>query len=181
MRITESPIQGIFIIEPGVIKDARGYFFESYNRKALEQEGLYVDFVQDNQSMSQKGTLRGLHFQAPPHAQAKLVRVARGSVLDVVVDIRRNSPTYGRHFSQVLSDRNNLQLLIPEGFAHGFTALENDTVFIYKCSRFYDKGSEAGIFWGDKDLDIDWGTAESPIVSEKDRQLPAFRDLVSPF
>lgn len=180
MQITEAPLQGVLIIEPRIINDPRGYFFESFNRKSLEEHGVSIDFVQDNQSMSRKGTLRGLHFQAPPHAQAKLVRVSQGRVLDVVVDIRKNSPTYGKYFSHLLSAENNLQLLIPEGFAHGFAALENDTVFLYKCSGFYNKDSEAGIFWADGDLDIDWGI-ENPIVSEKDQQLPAFADFASPF
>lgn len=180
MQITPTPLDGVLIFEPRVFHDSRGYFLESFNRKVLEENNLEVDFVQDNQSMSQLNTLRGLHFQAPPYAQAKLVRVVRGAVLDVVVDLRKASPTFGKHFSIVLSDENNLQLLIPEGFAHGFLVLENNTVFVYKCSRYYHKASERGIFWADKQLGIDWGT-NNPIVSEKDLLLPQFDGFESPF
>lgn len=180
MQITKSPLEGVLILEPRIFRDPRGYFYESFSKKILEEHRLPCEFVQDNQSLSQRGTLRGLHYQAPPHAQIKLVRVVQGAVLDVVVDIRRNSPTCGKHFSQVLSAENNLQLLIPEGFAHGFLALENNTIFLYKCSRFYNKESEGGIFWNDKDLNIDWGI-EHPVVSDKDQQLPGFDEFDSPF
>lgn len=180
MQITPTPLDGVLIIEPRVFHDDRGYFFESYNRKALEEHGLRIDFPQDNQSLSQRNTLRGLHFQSPPHAQTKLVRVTRGAVLDVVVDIRKRSPTYGRHFSMVISEENKLQLLIPEGFAHGFLVLEDDTVFVYKCSDYYHRESEGGLFWADRDLAIDWNV-ENPIVSPKDQHLPAFKDFDSPF
>ncbi|QEC51283.1 dTDP-4-dehydrorhamnose 3,5-epimerase [Anseongella ginsenosidimutans] len=180
MQITPTPLEGVLIFEPRVFHDSRGYFLESFNKKVLKENNLAFDFVQDNQSLSQQNTLRGLHFQAPPYAQAKLVRVARGAVLDVVVDIRKTSPTYGKHFSIVLSDENNLQLLIPEGFAHGFLVIENNTVFVYKCSQYYHKESEGGIFWADKHLAIDWGT-DNPIVSEKDQLLPQFDSFESPF
>lgn len=180
MKISETSLKGVLILEPRIFRDPRGYFFESYNRQAMEKSGLHIDFVQDNQSLSQKGTLRGLHFQAPPHAQAKLVRVIKGSVLDVVVDIRNDSPGYGRHFSCVLSEANSRQLLIPKGFAHGFLALENDTIFAYKCSHYYHKESEGGLLWNDPELGIDWGLAD-PLVSEKDRELPSFASFRSPF
>lgn len=180
MRITPTPLDGVLIIEPRVFRDSRGYFFESYNKKELQAAGLDLDFPQDNQSLSQRNTLRGLHFQAPPYAQTKLVRVIRGAVLDVVVDIRKKSPTYGQHFSMVISEDNNLQLLIPEGFAHGFLVLEDQTVFVYKCSNYYHKESEGGLYWADKELGIDWNV-ENPIVSEKDQQLPGLKDFESPF
>lgn len=180
MQITKTPLEGVLILEPRIFQDPRGYFYESFNKKILEDFLLPAEFVQDNQSLSQKGTLRGLHYQAPPHAQVKLVRVVQGAVLDLVVDIRRSSPTYGKHFSLVLSAQNNLQLFIPEGFAHGFLALENDTIFLYKCSRLYNKASEGGIFWADQDLNIDWGI-EHPVVSEKDQSLPGFNEFDSPF
>lgn len=180
MQITPTPLEGVLIIEPRIFADDRGHFFESFSRKELEVHGLNIDFVQDNQSLSKVNSLRGLHFQAPPHAQIKLVRVTRGAVLDVVVDIRRSSPTYGKHFSLILDDVDNLQLLIPEGFAHGFLVLENNTVFVYKCSHYYNRESEGGILWSDKDLDIGWG-ADRPIVSDKDQVLPSFSDFDSPF
>ncbi|HEY9561985.1 MAG TPA: dTDP-4-dehydrorhamnose 3,5-epimerase [Anseongella sp.] len=180
MQITKTPLEGVLIIEPRIFQDPRGYFYESFNQKKLAEHGLPHDFVQDNQSLSQKGSLRGLHFQAPPHAQVKLVRVTRGAVLDVVVDIRKTSPTYGQSFSQVLSDQNNLQMMIPEGFAHGFLALEDNTIFLYKCSAFYNRESEGGLLWTDQHLAIDWKTT-TPIVSDKDKQLPNFTDFISPF
>lgn len=165
LRIT--PISGLLEIFPKIFPDSRGYFFESFRQDWLQKEGIEVDWIQDNQSFSQKGTVRGLHFQHFPHAQAKLVRVISGKVLDVVVDLRKNSPTYGEHFSTVLdSERNNL-LYVPVGFAHGFSVLE-DAIFVYKCSNYYNKPAEGGILWNDPALKIDW-QVEEPIISEKDK------------
>jgi len=173
--------EGIHIIHPSIFKDERGYFFESFNKKKfLELTGFSADFVQDNQSLSNKNVLRGLHFQMPPFAQAKLVRVVRGSVMDIAVDLRKNSPTFGKYISLELNDRNNLSLFIPEGFAHGFVTLEENTIFIYKCSNFYHKESERTIMWNDQDLKIDWQIAD-PIISEKDKEGLSFLKFNSPF
>jgi dTDP-4-dehydrorhamnose 3,5-epimerase len=180
MKITPTALKDLLIIDPKVFKDERGYFFESFNQKSFREAGIDFNFVQDNQSMSHKGTLRGLHFQAPPHAQAKLVRVITGSVLDVAVDIRKDQPTYGKHTAIVLSGENFRQLWIPPGFAHGFLTLEDNTVFAYKCTSLYHKDSEDGLLWNDSDLNIDWGT-EHIITSEKDKNFKKFRDFVSPF
>lgn len=184
MNIIPTSIQDLYVIEPRVWKDNRGYFFESYNAKALSDAGINAEFVQDNQSFSQKGTLRGLHAQNFPSPQGKLVRVIKGRVLDVAVDIRRNSATYGRHFSVELSEDNHKQLWVPPGFLHGFLTLEDQTIFSYKVTGYYDKGAEIGIMWNDKDLNINWTTqlAESEfLLSEKDTLLASFRDLNSPF
>ncbi|SMO38685.1 dTDP-4-dehydrorhamnose 3,5-epimerase [Solitalea koreensis] len=180
MNIKSTPIEGLLIIEPRVFKDDRGYFFESYSQKKYKEVGIDAEFVQDNQSLSQKGTLRGLHFQAPPFAQGKLVRVISGSVLDIAVDIRTNSATYGQYFSIELSAQNQLQFWIPPGFAHGFITLEDNTIFTYKCTNYYDKNSEGGIVWNDPDLNIEWNIAE-PLISEKDAILSLLQDLKSPF
>ncbi|MBX7205185.1 MAG: dTDP-4-dehydrorhamnose 3,5-epimerase [Bacteroidia bacterium] len=180
MEVKTTPIQGLLIIQPKVFTDARGYFFESYSEKLFKQHGIDAHFVQDNQSLSQKGALRGLHFQAPPYEQGKLVRVIKGAVLDVVVDIRKNSPTYGEHFSLELSEKNFLMLWVPPGFAHGFATIENDTIFVYKCTNLYHKESEGGIKWNDPDLNINWGVSD-PIVSDKDRELGLLKNLRSPF
>jgi dTDP-4-dehydrorhamnose 3,5-epimerase len=180
MTIKTTPIEGLLIIEPKVFKDDRGYFFESYSHKNYKAAGIDVDFVQDNQSLSQKGILRGLHFQAPPFAQGKLVRVISGSVLDVAVDIRKDSSTYGQYFTIELSGENQIQFWIPPGFAHGFITLEDNTIFTYKCTNYYDKASEGGIVWNDPDLNIQWNE-ENPLVSEKDAILSFLKDLNSPF
>ncbi|POY35651.1 dTDP-4-dehydrorhamnose 3,5-epimerase [Solitalea longa] len=180
MKITHTPIDGLVIIEPRVFNDARGYFFESYNQHTFREAGIDANFVQDNQSKSQKGTLRGLHFQAPPFAQGKLVRVIQGRVLDIAVDIRKNSPTFGQYYSIELSGENQVQFWIPEGFAHGFITLEDDTIFSYKCTNFYNKASEGGIIWNDPDLNINWGEVDV-LVSEKDEILPKLKDFTSPF
>ena len=145
MKITETSIAGLLLIEPKIFNDDRGYFFESYNKNKFAEIGVDVNFVQDNQSLSQKGAVRGLHGQANPFAQAKLVRVIKGKVIDVAVDIRKNSPTYGKHVSVELSEENKLQLWIPAGFLHGFATLENETIFTYKVNNYYDKASEIGI------------------------------------
>jgi dTDP-4-dehydrorhamnose 3,5-epimerase len=175
MQIRETSIAGLVEIFPRVFEDERGMFFESYNEQVFLKLGLPTHFVQDNQSFSKKGVVRGLHFQNAPFAQGKLVRVISGRVLDVAVDIRPDSPTFGKHeIFELRSDINNIAY-IPEGFAHGFVALE-DSVFSYKCTNVYDKASESGILWSDPDLGIDWGV-ENPIVSEKDIILPTFKSL----
>ena len=180
MEIVETSLKGVVVIKPKVFEDARGYFFESYNRNVFREAGLNLDFVQDNQSLSQKGVLRGLHFQNNPWAQGKLVRVITGSVFDVAVDIRRNSPTYGKWFGAELTEKNKWMMYIPEGFAHGFATLENNTVFSYKCTNFYHKASEDCLLWNDPDLAIDWRIS-SPLLSEKDLQGKHFRDFQSLF
>jgi dTDP-4-dehydrorhamnose 3,5-epimerase len=180
MKLHKTSIEGLVLVMPDVFPDARGYFYESYQKEKFRKLGIDADFVQDNESMSAKGVLRGLHFQKPPFAQGKLVRVVRGSVLDVALDIRRNSETYGKWESSVLSAANKLMMWIPEGFAHGFITLEDDTIFQYKCSNYYNKESESGIIWNDPDLKIDWGSAH-PLVSAKDLQGVRFRELESPF
>ena len=179
MQIHKTEFEGLLVIEPEVYTDKRGYFMESYNHK-LWHKALHTEFVQDNESRSVKGVLRGLHFQKPPYAQDKLVRVIRGSVLDVVVDLRKNTPTYGKHFMIELSENNKKQLFIPKGFAHGFLCLEDITIFSYKCSQYYHAASEGSLLWNDPDLGIDW-RIEVPIVSEKDKNAPPFKDFDSPF
>jgi dTDP-4-dehydrorhamnose 3,5-epimerase len=182
MKIIETPLKGVLIIEPRVFDDARGYFYESYNKARFTEAGIGVDFVQDNQSLSQKGAVRGLHGQADPFAQGKLVRVINGKVLDVVLDIRKGSPTYGKHFSIELSAENKHQLWIPAGFLHGFSTLEDDTIFTYKVNNYYDKVSEIGVLWNDHDLGIDWGIDQgAAVLSPKDELLPKFKDFTSPF
>lgn len=180
MNFIETEIEGLIIVEPKVFKDDRGYFFESFNKATFQNSGIDEQFVQDNQSLSQKGVLRGLHFQKPPFAQAKLVNVIKGAVLDVVVDLRKSSKTYGKHFSIELSEQNKTMLFIPKGFAHGFACLENDTIFSYKCSNVYNKDSEDAILWNDVDLNINWSISH-PILSEKDLKAQKFKDFISPF
>ena len=174
MKIEETHLKGCFVITPKIFEDERGYFFESFNKNVFEQEtGINVNFVQDNQSMSAKYVLRGLHFQTGKYAQAKLVQVIRGKVLDVCVDIRKKSPTFGQHFSIILDDKNRKQLYIPRGFAHGFLVLENKSIFSYKCDNFYNKESEGGIIYNDESLNINWKLNEDEfIISEKDLLLP---------
>jgi dTDP-4-dehydrorhamnose 3,5-epimerase len=182
MKITETGIEGLLIIEPRIFNDGRGYFYESYNKSKFTEAGIAVDFVQDNQSFSHKGAVRGLHGQADPFAQGKLVRVINGRVLDVAVDIRKGSPTYGKHFSLELSGDNKLQFWIPAGFLHGFATLEDNTIFTYKVNNYYDKASEIGVLWNDPALGIDWGIApEKVLLSPKDEVLPDFNSFVSPF
>ena len=181
MLAFENQLKGLYIIKPTLFGDSRGYFFESFNSKLFaEKTGLHKTFVQDNESKSQKNVLRGLHFQNPPYAQGKLVRVIKGSVLDVAVDIRRESNSYGRHIKQVLSEQNKTIMYIPEGFAHGFVTLENDTIFSYKCTNFHNKESEECLFWNDRILDINW-EIEKPILSEKDQLGKNFSSFVSKF
>ena len=180
MNITKTDIEGLIIIEPQIFKDSRGTFFESWNAKKFKQLGINEDFVQDNQSVSSKGVLRGLHFQNPPYAQAKLVRVLKGSVLDIAVDLRKNSTTYGKHVSVILSEENNKSFFIPKGFAHGFLSLEDNTVFNYKCSDYYNKESEGSLIWNDEDLKIDW-QIDNPLISEKDLQADFFKNFKTKF
>lgn len=179
MTATETKLKGCFELEPTIFEDDRGYFFESFNQNTFnDQLGLNINFVQDNESFSSKGVLRGLHFQAGKYAQSKLVRVIKGKVLDVVVDVRENSSTFGEHVSVELSEDNKKQLFIPRGFAHGFVVLSNTAIFSYKCDNFYNKASERGIIYDDKDLKIDWMLKKSElIVSEKDCLLPTLENL----
>jgi len=179
MKIRTTDIQDCYIIEPRVFQDDRGYFFESFNlRSFTEQTGIEPDFVQDNQSLSSRGVLRGFHYQSGDHAQAKLVRVLRGEVLDLAVDLRKHSPTYGNVVSMVLSDANFQQLYIPRGCAHAFLTLKDDTLFFYKCDNYYNKASEGGIRFDDPELAIDWPIpTEELIISEKDRLLPLLSEL----
>ena len=179
MKIIKAKIDGVFLIKPQIFQDKRGYFFESFNQKKLNEK-IKVNFVQDNQSLSSKNILRGLHFQKPPFAQSKLVSVINGSVLDVVVDIRRGSKTYGEYIIEELNDKNHHLLFIPEGMAHGFLSLEDHTIFSYKCSEFYHKDSEDSIIWNDPDIGIKWPNI-SPILSEKDQSAKKFSSFVSPF
>ena len=176
--IRDTGIQGLKLIEPKVYEDQRGYFMESYNDKAFKEAGLNHEWVQDNESFSTYGILRGLHFQKGDHAQAKLVRVTHGKVLDVVVDLRRNSPSFGKHFSIVLSADNKRQLLVPRGFAHGYCVLSQTALFMYKCDNFYAPNEEGGIHALDPELDIDWLVdAEDMLISEKDQANPSFADF----
>ncbi len=180
MQVNTIFIEGPLVIQPTIFNDPRGYFYESYNEPNYQKMGIQHHFVQDNQSCSQKGTIRGLHFQAAPFDQGKLVRVVRGAVIDVVVDIRKNSPTYGKHYSIELNEQNHTQFWIPPGFAHGFETLEDNTLFLYKCTNLYDKASEGGLLWNDPELGIQWQTQQA-LVSEKDTQLPLLKNLISPF
>lgn len=178
MKITTTAIEGVVILEPEVFGDERGYFFESFSQREFEEKVCKTTFVQDNESSSRYGVLRGLHFQKPPHAQAKLVRVVKGKVLDIAVDIRKGSPTFGHHVSIELSGENKRQLFIPRGFAHGFAVLSEEVVFQYKCDRYYVPHSEGGILWNDPALGIDWKLpAEDVILSEKDKKNVLLNEL----
>jgi dTDP-4-dehydrorhamnose 3,5-epimerase len=182
MNIEKTFIKDLVVLIPAVFEDERGYFFEAYNKSKLEDLGVKIDFIQDNQSFSKKGTLRGLHYQNPPFAQTKLVRVLEGEIMDVVVDLRKDSPTFGEHFEIVLSSENKKQLLVPQGFAHGFSVLSETAVVLYKCDQYYNKQSEGGIRYDDLTLNIDWGMdLAAAIVSEKDVLLPDFSNCNSRF
>lgn len=178
MVIKESKLKGCYIIQPQIFEDKRGYFLETYNEKTFSKAlGLNVNFVQDNESQSSKGVLRGLHYQKGKFAQAKLVRVIKGKVLDIAVDLRKNSTTFGEYVSVILSEENKIQLFVPRGFAHGFLVLEDETIFSYKCDNFYNKESETGIIYNDKELNIDWKYSENELIlSEKDLHLPSFKN-----
>mgnify|MGYP002725506527 CR=1 FL=1 len=180
MEIVKTKIPDLYIVKPSVFEDKRGYFFESYNKEAFTRNGIDQNFVQDNESKSGKGVLRGLHFQKPPFDQGKLVRVMHGAVLDVAVDLRRSSATYGQWVSVELNHENKWMYWIPPGFAHGFVTLEDDTVFFYKCTNVYNKESEGSIYWNDPELNIDWRVT-NPILSEKDMKGPSFKEFITPF
>lgn len=177
MIVKETGFEGLLIIEPTIYGDNRGYFFESYNRQKFEEMGIPHHFVQDNQSLSAKGVLRGLHFQKEPYAQGKLVRVLTGKALDVAVDLRPDSKTFGQHYKYLLDAQKNNMMYIPEGFAHGFVTLE-ETLFFYKCTNFYNKEAECGVLWNDPDLNIDW-EVDNPELSEKDLKLSLFKEVVN--
>lgn len=182
MEVIKTAIEGVLILEPRVFNDARGYFFESFSQREFEEKVGPVQFVQDNESMSVRGVMRGLHFQRPPYTQAKLVRCVRGAVLDVAVDIRKGSPTYGQHVAVELTEENHRQFFVPRGFAHGFAVLSEEAVFQYKCDNFYAPQAEGGISILDTSLGIDWRIpTEEAILSEKDTMHPLLRDFVSPF
>ena len=182
MKFVNTPIEGLVIIEPTVFEDDRGYFLESYNKKMFEKAIGNISFVQDNESKSSRGVLRGLHFQKPPYAQAKLVRCIEGKVLDVAVDIREGSETYGEHITVELSGENKKQVFIPRGFAHGFLVLSNTAIVSYKVDNSYAPTHDAGIRWDDSMLNIQWGVNESEVlVSEKDAKLPFFSEFETPF
>ena len=177
----EKEIEGIIIFDTDVFRDERGYFMEYYNEKMFKQNVLEnFSFKQDNISLSKKNVLRGLHFQAPPFEQGKLIQVLKGKVMDVAVDVRKGSKTYGKHLKIELSSKNHKQLWIPPGFAHGFLTLEDDTLFSYKCTNHYSKNHEMDLLWNDYNLNIDWGI-ENPVISEKDEKATKFEDLISPF
>ncbi|WP_166921694.1 dTDP-4-dehydrorhamnose 3,5-epimerase [Flavobacterium poyangense] len=182
MDIEKTFIEGLIILTPSVFKDNRGSFFESFNTNTFRDLGIDFEFVQDNESHSRKGTIRGLHYQNPPFAQTKLVRVLQGEIMDVAVDLRKDSPTYGKSFTVFLSDKNKKQLLIPQGFAHGFSVLSDTASVLYKCDQFYNKTAEGGIKFDDPGLHIDWGVdLEKAIVSEKDQILPFIENCNSQF
>lgn len=177
MNVVQTEIPGVVIIEPRVFEDARGYFFESFSQRDFDAQVREVKFVQDNESKSSYGVLRGLHFQKPPYAQSKLVRVVKGAVLDVAVDIRKGSPTFGKHVAVELTESNHRQFFIPRGFAHGFVVLTDEVVFQYKCDNFYAPQSEGALAWDDPDLGIDWKVKASDVIlSDKDRAHPRLKD-----
>ena len=179
MKLIKTHIEGVTVIEPKVFSDSRGCFFESFSERDFAEEVGPVRFVQDNESRSVYGVIRGLHFQKPPHAQAKLVRVVKGKVLDVAVDLRKDSPTFGQHVAMGLSDENRRQMYIPRGFAHGFSVLSEEAVFQYKCDSYYAPESEGSLAWNDPDLNIDWNVpAGSEILSDKDRMSPRLKDII---
>jgi len=180
MKINKTFIEDLLIIEPQLFKDDRGFFYESYNKNNLDKV-VNVVFVQDNESKSNKGVIRGLHFQKPPYAQTKLIRCISGSILDVAVDLRKNSKTYGKSFSIELSSENNKQLFVPKGFAHGFQVISDEAIVNYKVDNFYNPKSDSGIIWNDKELSIDWNLAIKPVISLKDLKLISFKELKSPF
>ena len=180
MEIVKTSIDGLVIIQPKVFEDERGYFMESYKESFFKANFPDIHFIQDNESKSSYGVLRGLHFQKPPHAQAKLVSVIKGAVLDVAVDIRKNSPTYSQFIIKELNEENHLMMYLPEGIAHGFMTLQDDTIFSYKCSNYYNKESEDCLLWNDPIIDIQWPNIE-PILSEKDQNAKNFTSFVSPF
>jgi len=182
MPFIKTQFPGLLIFEPKIFEDERGYFFESYNQKLFSEEGIEINFVQDNQASSSFGVIRGLHFQKDPYAQTKLIRVLSGNIIDAVVDIRKNSPTYGKAYTIELSAENKKQLLVPQGFAHGYSVISETAEVFYKCDQFYNKESEGGILWNDPDLQIDWEIpSDKSIVSEKDKNNPALENCIHNF
>ncbi len=182
MEVIKTQIEGVVIIEPRIFKDSRGYFFESYSKREFDEKVRPVDFVQDNESMSTRGVMRGLHFQRPPFTQSKLVRCVSGRVLDVAVDIRKGSPTYGRHVAVELSEENHRQFFVPRGFAHGFAVLSDVAVFQYKCDNYYHPEADGGISIADPSLGIDWHLdPAAAVLSDKDLRHPLLKDFESPF
>ena len=182
MEVIKTNIEGVIIVEPRIFKDGRGYFFESFSQREFEEKVCKTTFVQDNESKSSYGVVRGLHFQKPPFAQSKLVRVIKGAVLDVAVDIRKGSPTFGQYVSVELTGENHRQFFIPRGFAHGFSVLSEEVIFQYKCDNFYSPQSEGAIAWNDSDLNIDWRIpAEKVVLSEKDSKHPRLKDWQNVF
>lgn len=182
MPFIKTKFPGLIIFEPKIFKDSRGYFYESYNQRLFSEEGIEINFVQDNQASSSYGVIRGLHFQKDPFAQTKLIRVLNGNIIDAVVDIRKGSPTYGEAYTIELSAENKKQLLVPKGFAHGYSVISSTAEVFYKCDEFYNKQSEGGILWNDSLLNIDWQVpADKSIISDKDQQLPLLEMLTSHF
>lgn len=179
LELENTPLKDCFLLKPSVFKDHRGTFLESFSQKRFEEvTGLHLDFVQDNQSSSKKGVLRGLHFQKGPYAQSKLVRCVAGRILDVVVDLRKDSPTFRQHYKVILSDENHHQLFIPAGFAHGFLTLSDNSIFAYKCDQYFHKDADTGVYWNDPVFSIDWQYPEEELIlSEKDKNLPTFEQL----
>lgn len=176
MKFEQTPLKNVWLIKPGVLKDPRGHFLEAFRRDLFKKEGLEYEFVQDNISTSKKNTLRGLHYQLPPASQTKLIMVPHGKILDVAVDARKNSPTFGQYFSTILSSENRHMMLIPTGFAHGFSVLSDEATIYYKCNDYYNKSLERGIFWNDPEINIDW-KIDAPILSAKDQALPELKDM----
>lgn len=182
MNVIKTAIEGVVIIEPRIFKDARGYFFESFSKREFDEKVRPTDFVQDNESMSSKGVMRGLHFQRPPFTQSKLVRCVKGKVLDVAIDIRKGSPTYGKHVAVELSEDNHLQFFVPRGFAHGFAVLSDVAVFQYKCDNYYHPEADGGVSIADESLRIDWRIdPKEAVLSDKDTRHPLLKDFDSPF
>jgi len=181
VKIEKTNFKDLLIFQPNIFADERGYFFESFNESKFRVEtGMNLTFVQDNQSMSEKGVSKGIHFQVPPKSQAKLIQVVQGAVLDVVVDLRQNQPTFGQHFKIVLSSENKTQLFVPEGFAHGFCVLEDNTIFTYKCTNYYSKENDRSMLWNDPALGIDW-EIDHPIISEKNQEARNFSEYQDVF
>ena len=182
MNLIKTTLDGLVVLKPTIFKDNRGYFMESYNQRNINKLVGNVNFIQDNESVSSRGVLRGLHFQKPPYAQAKLVRCLKGSVLDVVLDLRKDSKTYGIFETILLTEENKKQLFIPKGFAHGFVVISETAIFSYKVDNYYNPDSESGVLWNDLDLNIDWKINKKEIiVSEKDKSLPTFNNIINPF
>ena len=176
MKFRKTSLDGVWLIEPKIFEDDRGHFLEAFREEVYREKGLEFNFVQDNISTSVRGTLRGLHYQIPPWSQAKLVMAMNGEILDVAVDLRKNSPTFGKYYSAILNDKNRKMILVPAGFAHGFSVLSEKATVFYKCNQYYHKASERGVRWNDKAIGINW-QVETPILSEKDQSLPLLEEI----